>query len=88
MNEQIIQLKCQVEKQSKIISGKDLELDKKDMKLRSQINNVKKLEQTNRTLKQEFLTLSALFEDDNKKNQKALKDRLDLAYRKYRLAGS
>ena len=88
LNEEIKDLKKYIEKQGKIIVEKDLEVSQKGMKLCSQIKNVKSLERTIRMMKREFLTLSGLVGDDdnnNKANHKLLKDKLDLAYQKYRL---
>ena len=86
LNKQITDIKGDLKSQRNIIVNKDLELNKKEMKLHSQIKNVKLLEQMTRSLKQEFMILSGLIDNNDKENQKVLKDRLNIAYQKYRLS--
>jgi chromosome segregation ATPase len=86
LNQQIIDLKCNLEAQRNEMTKKDLQLDQRDMKLRSQTKNVKSLEQTIRLLKREFIILSGLIDSDDTANRKLLKDRLNMAYQKYRIS--
>ena len=87
MNQQITDLQRQLADKNKAISNAAFELNQKEMKLQSQIRNVRSSEQLIRQLKSEFISLSGLVDDEiDRKKQLLLKEKLDAAYKKFRLS--
>ncbi len=87
LKQQISDLKRESDQKNKTITNASFDLKQKEMKLQSQIRNVRSLEQLIRQLKNDFMSLSSLVDDGtDRKKQNLLKEKLDAAYRKFRLS--